>query len=97
MTLGLQLVIAVVVGTAWLTRAFEVEPVSVYVLCEDCGLSTAETDDLINVMRESGKIQTRAELLAGYAATFAAPPADGSAPCDDCAEAVLDTAEVDTD
>ena len=60
-------------------------------------------------MRESGKEQTRARLFAGYAATFeaagadgiradvAATPADSSVQYGDCAEAVLDAAEVDTD
>ena len=48
-------------------------------------------------MRESGKIQTRAELLDAYAATFDAPPENGLVPCDDCAEAVLDAAGVDAE
>ena len=79
------------------TNSLRTESVSVYVVCEDCGLSAAETDELIEIMRESGKIQTRAELLASYAATFDESPADGSVPCDDCAEAVLDAAGVDTE
>lgn len=45
MALGLLPVIVVVVGIAWLAGAFESRSVSVYVVCEDCGLSKAETDD----------------------------------------------------
>ena len=73
----------------------------------DCGLGRSEVDELIEIMRESGKIQSRAELLAGYAATFETRPVDGwtavaepgqgdwSLTCRDCAEAVLDVAGVD--
>ena len=65
----------------------------VAVLCRS--IFSANTDELIEIMRESGKDQTRAELFAGYAATFeaagadgiradvAATPADGSGPCGD--------------
>ena len=65
---------------------------------------SANTDELIEIMRESGRDQTRAKLFAGYAATFeaagadrnradvAATPADSSVQCGDCAEAVLDAA-----
>ena len=43
--LGLLPVIVIVVGIAWLAGAFEGKPASVYVVCEDCGLSKAETDN----------------------------------------------------
>ena len=86
----------VLVGMLAVRWALDARAADVYVICMDCGLERAETDDLIDTMRESDKIQTRAELLAAYAATFDAPPADRSVPCGNCAEAVLDAAGIGT-
>jgi len=59
-----------------------------HILCEDCGLTVAETDRLIDTMRYAEG--DRAALLSDFYGTFD----DGGdpEPCRPCAEAILDAA-----
>lgn len=81
--------------------AMDLPVVNVYEICGDCGLDSGEIDHLEGVMRESGKTQTRAQLLARWAVTIevwgesGAMPAHESNPCGPCAEALLDAAGVE--
>ena len=55
----------VLVGMLAVRWALDARAADVYLICIDCGLDAGEIDELFEIMRESGKIQSRAELLAG--------------------------------